>query len=241
MSEAKNKGLTSDALKIIAIIAMTIDHATWLAFPGYQTNPAVLVMHLIGRLTAPIMMYFVAEGFYHTRNIRKYITRMAIFAVISHFAYNYFHRQSMIPFKDGFFDQTSVIWGLLMGLIALTAYKSQRLKAWVKVGVVCLCLLLAFPANWSMPTVFAVLLMGMFHGNFKKQMVMLTLSMLAYSIVYVFAIDLVYGILQMGTVLAIPVLACYNGRRGKPKHTKWLFYVYYPLHLFVLGAIAHGV
>ena len=58
-----------------------------------------------------------------------------------------------------------------------------------------------------------------------------------YAIVYFFAIDKPYGILQMFTALSIPILNKYNGKRGKWKGMKWLFYFYYPAHLFVIGII----
>jgi hypothetical protein len=72
---------------MIAIIAMTVDHAADLIFPGFPTHPVAIALHIIGRLTAPIMCFFVCEGFYYTRNLRKYMLRMLAFAVISHFAY----------------------------------------------------------------------------------------------------------------------------------------------------------
>jgi hypothetical protein len=62
-----------------------------------------------------------------------------------------------------------------------------------------------------------------------------------YATVYFFALDRVYGILQLAVVLAIPVLAMYNGERGKSpqvnRFLKWAFYVYYPLHLLIIGLI----
>ena len=81
------KTLDANKLKLIAIIAMTLDHIAWLLFPGYSDGALPVVMHIIGRLTCPIMCYFIAEGYYHTRNIRKYTFRLFLFAVISHFAY----------------------------------------------------------------------------------------------------------------------------------------------------------
>jgi hypothetical protein len=47
----------------------------------------------------------------------------------------------------------------------------------------------------------------------------------------------VYGLIQMLSLLAIPILYQYNGQRGKWKGVKWFFYVYYPVHLIVLGLI----
>jgi hypothetical protein len=235
----KSNGLTSNTIKIIAIIAMTIDHITWRLFPGFQIAPLPLFLHLIGRLKSPIMMFFIVEGYYHTKNIKKYVFRMFLFAVISHIPFAIFVGTNIIPLKDGFFEQTSVIWGFLMGLISLAVYKSTNavLRPWLKALIICLCIILAVPANWSVPTVFAILFMGINYGNFKKQMFWLILSILIYSIVYIILFDEIYGILQMGIILAIPVLACYKGERGSWKGMKWLFYVYYPLHLLLLGLI----
>jgi hypothetical protein len=87
------------------------------------------------------------------------------------------------------------------------------------------------------PTVFAILFMGINYGNFKKQMFWLILFILTYSIIYVILIDTIYGVLQMGIILAIPILAYYKGERGTWKGMKWFFYVYYPIHLLLLGLI----
>ncbi|MBP3538263.1 MAG: conjugal transfer protein TraX, partial [Oscillospiraceae bacterium] len=64
--------LNSNAIKLIAILAMTIDHIAWAAFPGYPKEALPLDMHLVGRLTCPIMCYFIAEGYHYTRNVNKY-------------------------------------------------------------------------------------------------------------------------------------------------------------------------
>lgn len=69
----KNKILNANHIKLIAIIAMTIDHASDLFFPGFPIEPAAIGLHLIGRVTAPIMWFFVCEGFYYTKNIKKYM------------------------------------------------------------------------------------------------------------------------------------------------------------------------
>ena len=62
-----------------------------------------------------------------------------------------------------------------------------------------------------------------------------------YSIVYFFALDKLYGVIQMAVVLAVPVIMTYNGQRGKDarinKFIKWAFYVYYPVHLALIGIV----
>ena len=71
------------------------------------------------------MCYFVAEGYHHTRDIRKYTARMFLFAVISHFAYvfasaDFAGWRSFIPFSSGrVLNQTSVMWSLAWGLVML--------------------------------------------------------------------------------------------------------------------------
>ena len=42
---------------------------------------------------------------------------------------------------------------------------------------------------------------------------------------------------QLGTALAIPLLRCYDGTRGKWRGMGWLFYVYYPAHLALIGVL----
>lgn len=64
-----------------------------------------------------------------------------------------------------------------------------------------------------------------------------------YATVYFFAIDKIYGLLQLAVVFAIPIIMMYNGQRGKNQRLnsmmKCLFYIYYPLHLFVIGWIQY--
>ena len=85
----RKKGLTSDILKLIAVIAMVIDHIAWAFIPF--NSIAGQIMHVIGRLTAPIMCFMIAEGYYKTHNVKKYAQRLGIFALISHIPYTYFH------------------------------------------------------------------------------------------------------------------------------------------------------
>ena len=70
------QGLSGNQIKGIAIAAMTVDHLAWTLFPGYDTRWFVLLAHVIGRLTAPIMWFFIAEGYHHTRNVKKYACRL---------------------------------------------------------------------------------------------------------------------------------------------------------------------
>lgn len=243
----KSKILDSNQLKLIAIIAMTVDHIAWAMFDGYPTALLPLVMHIIGRLTCPIMCYFIAEGYHYTRNINKYTFRLFAFAFVSHFAYifasnDFVDFKSFIPFYYGnFLNQTSVMWSLAWGLLMLRIADSKRIKSIYKVLLVILICIITLPSDWSCIAALCIMAIGTNRGDFRKQMSWMIFYVALYSLVYFFAIDKAYGILQMGVVLSIPVIAMYNGERGKNpkinKFMKWFFYIFYPLHLFVIGLI----
>lgn len=242
------KGLNSNALKMIAIIAMTIDHIAWLVFPDYPHEVLPVILHTIGRLTCPIMCYFIAEGYHYTKNIRKYTCRLFVFAVISHFAYifasaDFVDWKSFIPFYYGnILNQTSVIWPLAWGLVMLRIVNSEKIpKQWVKTVLILLICLVTFPSDWSCIASLCILAFGTNRGKLRTQSMWLIIYVAIYATVYCFAIDWVYGLVQMGVVLAIPFIKLYNGERGKNprvnKIMKWFFYIYYPLHLAILGTI----
>lgn len=243
----KSKILNSNQLKLIAIIAMTVDHIAWAMFDGYPSALLPLVMHIIGRLTCPIMCYFIAEGYHYTRNINKYTFRLFAFAFVSHFAYifasnDFVDFKSFIPFYYGnFLNQTSVMWSLAWGLVMLRIADSKRIKSIYKVLLVILICIITLPSDWSCIAALCIMAIGTNRGDFRKQMSWMIFYVALYSLVYFFAIDKAYGILQMGVVLSIPVIAMYNGKRGKNpkinKFMKWFFYIFYPLHLFVIGLI----
>lgn len=151
------KRLNSNQLKLIAIAAMTLDHLAWTVFPGYSTEWYVILFHIIGRLTAPIMTLAIC--------------------------------------------------------------------------------LVTFPSGWSCIATMAVLHIGINRGDFKKQMTGMMFWTVMYACVYFFFIDKVYALIQLGTCLTIPLLWLYNGERGSSKKIGKLFYVYYPLHLFLLGIL----
>lgn len=233
----KKNGLNSNQLKLIAIAAMTLDHLTWTLFPGYSTEWFVILFHIIGRLTAPIMWFFIAEGYHYTHNIKKYASRLFVLAGISHFAYNFCFGISFIPFQTTAFNQTGVVWSLAWGLVLLYIYDRKPWKPWQKILITIIICLVTFPSDWSCIATMAILAIGTNRGNFKKQMAHMMLWTMMYAVVYFVFIDKVYALIQFGTCLTIPLLWLYNGERGSMKKIGKLFYIYYPLHLCVCGII----
>ncbi len=252
------KGLNASQIKLIAIIAMTVDHLTWTFFPGTDLTWYVVGLHIIGRLTAPLMWFFIAEGCYYTRNIRKYAGRLFVFAVISHFAYNFAFGIPFIPFSNGsIFNQTSVLWSLTLAVVAIAVSRSEKFPKYLKFPAILLMSILGFPSDWSSIAVMCPLALYYNRGNKKRQAFNIVLWTFVYAVVYFIFLDKLYGILQMFTFLTIPIIALYNGERGGKKPAalaqgmdeikpasvktsplvKWAFYIYYPAHLVAVGII----
>lgn len=229
--------LTSNQLKLIAIIAMTLDHLTWTLYPGYSQVWWVLGIHILGRVTAPIMWFFIAEGYHHTRNVKKYALRLFKLAIISHFAYNFCFGIPFIPFQTSLFNQTGVVWSLAWGLVLLYIHDRSGWKDWQKLAATFFVCIITFPADWSCIAAMAILFIGVNRGDFRKQMLWMMIWSAVYALVYFLFIDQIYGIVQLGTCLTIPLLKLYNGERGSWKGMGKLFYAYYPLHLLLCGIL----
>ena len=218
---------------------MTIDHIADLMYPGMPSNMISIILHIIGRLTAPIMFFFICEGFYYTKNLKKYILRLFIFAIISHFAYCFAFGINYIPFSSGnIFNQTSIMWSLAWSVVALYIVNSKtNLKEWQKWLLVILINLITFSSDYSCIAVMAILSMYSNRGNLKKQFISMSFWILIYAIISYLFVSKVYGLIKGGVILVYPLLNVYNGKKGKLKWMKWFFYLYYPLHLILIGIL----
>jgi len=240
----KTKGLNTNQLKYIAIAAMLIDHIGW-KFLDFHT-PIGFLARVIGRLTIPIMCYFIAEGYNKTSDVKRYASRLFIFAVISHIPYVYLANgrlpASVTEFAANVFD-TSVMWPLFLALIALIVRNSSKLNGLLKTVIIVLLCGLAFFADWMFFPIVWAIVFDSFKGEPKKQMVWFAATaipiMLLEPVVYLIN---GYGFVgasffQFGLLIAIVPLMMYNGERGKSRLSKWVFYIFYPLHLLVLALI----
>lgn len=135
--------LNANTLKLIAVLAMVLDHAATVFLA--DTAPAALFFHAVGQIAAPIMCFFVAEGYAYTSNLKKYLLRLFIAAAISHVPYALCFKFTVWEF----WYVTGVLWGLFLGLLAVTLWKRLRAPVWVRLLLLGLCCLLAYPANWN--------------------------------------------------------------------------------------------
>lgn len=219
------RGLSARAIKDIAVLAMLFDHFVAVFWGG---EPLLgLLLRIPGRIAAPVMCYFIAEGFYHTRSLRRYAGRLLAFAALSHFPY-------VVYFELSWQHATGVMWPLFLGLLALACAESRRPLPLRVLGVLGCCVL-AYPGDWSHTAVLWVVVFGVFRGQWRRQVLgfaaVTALTFLLPSLWLQGPGQLV----QLGVFLALPLLAAYNGRRGRGgKLAKWGFYAFYPLHLTVL-------
>ncbi len=238
-SETKTFGLNSNALKVIAIIAMTIDHIAWMGIATYAQaeTPRQIILHMIGRLTAPIMIYFVAEGYHYTHDFRRYLGRMALLALISHFCFCFFNQSGFNPLNNLVFNATSIAWPLMWGLILLKTWDTEKMAVWLKILITLAACILTATSDWSCAAPLAILMIGRSRDNFYKQMMWLMAMTSLYAAAFFCIHSHVYGILHLACWFDVPLLRLYNGQRGKIRWLGKFFYWYYPLHMFAIGIV----
>lgn len=234
------KGLSANSLKVIAIIAMTIDHLAWVGIETYEQaeTPLQILLHIIGRLTAPMMIFFVAEGYHHTHNIRRYLQRLLMLAVASHFAFCYFNMSGFNPMDNLLFNATSIAWPLLWGLILLKVWDTTQMPRWQKLAVTLLACLLTCTSDWSCAAPLAILFVGRNRGNFHRQMLWMMAIISLYAVAFAIFHSQTYGLVHLGCWFAVPLLALYNGQRGSCQWLGKFFYYYYPAHMALIGLLA---
>lgn len=235
-------------LKLIACITMFIDHFTEVFIPqignfsldGYgSVSPVYLAGRLIGRIAFPIYCFLLVEGFFHTHDRRKYMARMAVFALISEFPFDLAFQVKGKELKmEELFSYQNVMITLLLGLILMYIYEWIKMKYLMQplifntLGVIAIVgigfLAQALKTDYGMGGILLIMMFYMFRG--KKLWIFV-----GGAIVLVFFIN----ILELAGLIAFLPIFLYNGERG-PK-VKYAFYAFYPVHLLLLGSIAYGM
>ena len=249
------KGIPGSTLKLIAIIAMFIDHTGAViverlllsnGFTGlnstaltnstdfFQNNGWLflldMVLRLIGRLGFPIFCFLLIEGFMYTRNVWKYAFRLLLFAFISELPFD-------LAFSGFLFANhyQNVFFTLFLGLCALIAIKFIEDK---------------FAENWIIkylliiPATVVFMLIAYFLKTDYAYMGVLTIVVMYLlrnsKILEMTAGCVILTIMSLTEITAfftiIPV-SKYNGERGL--NMKYVFYAFYPMHLLVLYCIAY--
>ena len=226
--------LNRTTLKYIAALAMLIDHIGMMLIP--ITTPLGLSCRIIGRLTAPIMCFFLAEGYEHTRSKYKYGIRLLIFALISQPFYAYAHGNTILE------ADFNMIFTLFLSFMVLVCYDRIE-NGFLRYAVIFVITGISFYGDWGVTAPLWVLGFHCFRENKRK-------TILYFSAVAIFWIIRAiyncinrgfmwrYELCQLGLFMFPFMYLCYNGEKGSDsKFSKWFFYAFYPLHLLVLALI----
>lgn len=237
--EHSKPSLSATALKYIAIVCMVIDHLTF-AFVPPDSIP-YFILRAIGRLTAPIMCFFIAEGFYKTHSVNRYLKRLAIFAAISVIPFCMFEN-AVNEYPPLTIASLGVIYTLFLGLLAL---KTARADINIVLRIIIIVILLALSnlGDWPIYGVLYILCFGLFYGDPIKRSVAFAVTTLIMSLSFADGYAS-YFFLNIAALAALPLLHFYNGERGGEQHkkfNKWFFYIFYPAHLLLITLIYYFV
>ncbi len=204
--------MTGFQLKLLAMLTMTADHI------GAVFFPEIPLLRWIGRLAMPVLCFFIGEGLRHTRSPRRYLLRLTGFALLSELPFD-------LAFYGGIeWGHQNVYFTLALGLLALWAIQSRDMEGWLLALTAALAAEL-LGCDYGMYGVLLILLLDRFHRARSEQLAAAALLNLAF-----------FGLqTQTLSLIALPLLWLYNGKRGRDDRR--LFYLYYPAHLCVLGIL----
>lgn len=229
----KKAGLTGNMLKLIALVAMTLDHI------GLSLLPQHGWLRVVGRLALPIFAYMIAEGCHHTRSMGRYLLTMAAVAAVCQGVYwvamGSLYQCILVTFSLS----VAVIWAL-RGV--QTRPTVPRVLALTGVLGAVIFVTLALPrllpgTDFAVDYGFCGVLLPVLVWLGRTRSEKLGLCALGLA-----ALVAALGTTQLPALLAIPLLALYNGQRGRLR-LKYLFYIYYPAHLaaiYLIGLLLGG-
>lgn len=219
-------GLTGNQLKILALIAMTIDHIGYFLLPRYP------ILRIIGRLAMPIFAWMIAEGCAYTKNRFRYLFTVLGVGLLCQ-AVSWIAERSLVQCILITFSMSIVLIYILDLANRKRGFFTLCLLAIALSAVCYICVFFPDGRGFSVDYgIYGVLLPVMIYlGRTKQEKLLLTAGGLI-------PLAISHGYLQWFALLSLPLLALYNGRRGKAK-MKYLFYFYYPLHLAVICGIAY--
>lgn len=234
--------LTSFHLHIIAMALMLCDHMWITVIPGNDWMTA------IGRIAFPIFAFMTVEGFFYTKNLKKYMERLFVFALLSEIPFN------LVAGGRAFYPlHQNVIWTFLIGTGLMwinekAKEKTVSTRLLVAVGTVGLGFVLGLLSlcDYHYAGILTVLVFYFFRGrkfwNFALQFFCLwyiNTEILSgfYYVVQIFGREV--EIVRQGfAIFALLPIWLYRGKQGLyNKGIKALYYWFYPAHLIILWLI----
>ncbi len=226
----REKGLSQEALKLLACAAMLLDHIGATMVPGWT-------LRIIGRIAFPIFCFLLAEGAHYTRDPKKYALRLAIGALLSELPFD-------LAFYGGWtWSSQSVMLTMLLGFGAL-----ELMGACEALPLKLLCVLpFAAAAEWLQTDyggagVLMIALFGLTRELPHRLPVQLLGMVVICGLIIPGAQISVLGFrvgIELFALLGLIPIALYSGRKiTTGRAVQWAFYLFYPVHLLILYAIS---
>lgn len=227
-----------DALKWIALIAMVIDHIGILFFSENET------LRIIGRISFPIFAYLIAEGSFKTRNRKRYLIRLWLFALLAQVPY-------MITFDK---MELNILFTLFAGLLLIHLGWSYAMLVFV------FLIWLPIPVSYGWWGVFLIMMFASFRKKEKGEyyeegkLARLIPSSTVVGRLVLFACLSVFTYLhvviddnmpfyQLFAILGIAIALFFPQikRMAYLETHKYFFYIFYPAHLIALAILYYSL
>ena len=234
----ERKGLSGSTLKIIAMVTMLIDHSTAVLLEGTMTNRFHnglpigqqyffwdMVLRGIGRVAFPIYCFLLIEGIKYTKNMKKYVMRLGIFALVSEVFFDLAFHRTLV-----YIDYQNVFFTLFLGVLAILCIKKieQKTKPVIVDVILTIIITAIFAAIATILktdySYYGIVCIVAFYAGRATRIKQFILGGIAFWFEF-----------PLAQLSFIP-LAFYNGKRGLS--LKYLYYFFYPVHLFILFIIA---
>lgn len=248
MIQEKTYGcFTGSGLKWIAIIAMFINHfgdtvlkgvimnAPYSAFTDAQfqvISSCYEIFHAVGRISMPIFCFLIVEGFVYTKDVKKYLVRLSLFAVVSEIPYDLAFGSSMVDFA-----QQNVFCTLAAGLLVLTVMERCKEQKLVVFAVPILAAAVVYYLKFD-GSYYGILMMALFY-LLREKRVGKCVAVFALQIATTVVFHESFDLNQILAALPLILIYFYNGRRGMK--LKYFFYLFYPCHLLALALLTRLV
>lgn len=245
--------INSNRLKIIAIVCMILDHIGY--FFGNKLDYEVyFTLRCIGRIAMPIFMFSLVQGFFKTSNLKKYILRIGICAVVTeviiralnYINTTYFYRANIkqISFVNILFSFMLIL--IILRILDRKIFKDKVLDIFIRVAIILLiviiylCVHLDYKIYGLIIGVIMYLLekVKMKYNNNKTMVNIFTIVIQFLVIVplYMIAANSIIGVFSL---VAFLIILLYDGKKGcKNKFVSTMFYLIYPLQYLVIYSIA---
>jgi len=201
---------------------MVIDHVGAAFFPG------VMIWRIIGRIAFPIFAYCLVVGCLYTRDIKKYLLRLLVFAVISQPVYllNWYGIYSLQQWL-----QLNIVFTLFFGAIAVYGLMDLRRRWWMLLPVVAAFMWLKLEYGWYGLALIVAFYVFRKHRWLSLAVITAILAVKLFEAPFVSVGDARLGA-QGLAILALPFI--YIQTNLKLRVNKYFYYAFYPAHLALI-------